>query len=88
MEFWSSIGYGYGYFNCNTGEHLNKQVKTLELHNTNLDRDRFASIARIIRLEQFHFPESIYKSETNEVVCSKRKQIGHNKKKQELPHAS
>ena len=87
MEFWSSIGYGYGYFNCNAGEHLNKRVKTLELHNTNLDTDRVASIARIIRLKQFHFPESIYKSKQMRLYVQNVNRLA-TIKKQELPDAS
>ena len=62
MKFWGKLGFGYGYFNCNGGEHLNKLIKTLELNSTNLDEDRFATIVRILRLKQLHFPSTHQKS--------------------------
>jgi len=79
MLFWSVVGWGYGYFNCNAGEHLNKCVKNLELHSTNLDKDRFQTIMRTMRAKQIYYPESICLPE-KVVTCSACKQKGHNKK--------
>ena len=80
MKFWSKIGFGYGYFNCNAGEHLNKRIKNLEISSTNFDCHRFASIARIIGLKQFHYPDSVFQSSDHNVVCSVCHEMGHNKK--------
>ena len=85
MKFWGKLGFGYGYFNCNGGEHLNKLIKTLELNSTNLDEDCFSTIMRILRLNQLHFPESIYTSKECKTKCSRCKYFGHNKKNKNCP---
>jgi len=85
MKFWAVLGWGYGYFSCNAGEHLNKCIKNLELHSTNLDHNRFLTIMRILRSKQFHFPESIYTPAESTVQCSSCKQVGHNKKNKNCP---
>ena len=80
MQFWGEkLKWGYGYFNCNGGEHLNKRIKVLEVNSTNMDNDRFVTIMEIMRLKQFYFPESIC-SEKESITCSACKQQGHNKK--------
>eukprot|EP00111_Clytia_hemisphaerica_P010624 TCONS_00031050-protein len=80
MEFWAEIGWGYGFFNCNGGEHLNKCIKNLELHNTNFDDGRFKTIMRHLRVKQFHYPESIFSSAEKNMTCSRCKEKGHIKK--------
>ena len=65
-----ALGWGYGYFNCNAREHLNKLIKTLEVGNTNLSQDRFFTITRNLRVRQFYYPESIFS--TNTVICSRQ----------------
>lgn len=85
MQFWGKLGFGYGYFSCNAGEHLNKQIKTLELNSTNLDSDRFETIIRILRLKQFNYPESVYKSREASVTCSRCKTFGHNRRNKNCP---
>ena len=34
------FGWGYGVFCCHAGEHLNKQIKTCEVTETNLDKKK------------------------------------------------
>ena len=42
MIFWGEhLNWGYGYFNTNSGEHLNKRIKTMEFDCTNMDSNRF-----------------------------------------------
>ena len=42
MVLWGKLlNFGYGYFSCTAGEHLNKRVKVMELNDTNLDKSRF-----------------------------------------------
>jgi len=85
MKFWAVVGFGYGYFNCNGSEHLNKRVKTLELNSTNLDHDRFKTVMRRMRLKQFHFPESIVDEVSSSLKCSRCHHYGHNKKNKNCP---
>ena len=80
MKFWSKIGFGYGCFNCNAGEHLNKRIKTLEMSGTNFSTNRFGNVARIIGLKQFHYPESVFQAKDHNVLCSVCHEVGHNKK--------
>jgi hypothetical protein len=82
MKFRVAIGFGYGYFNCNGSEHWNKRVKTLELHSTNLDCDRFKTVMRRMRLKQFHFPESVEQEVSSTLKCSRCNHFGHNNKTQ------
>ena len=79
------FGFGYGYFNCNAGEHLNKIIKTQEMANTNLSPERFAKIIRNLRIKQFIYPESIIPTETT-VKCSACGQHGHNRKNNSCPN--
>jgi len=79
-----TLGWGYGYFSCNAGEHLNKLIKTLEVDSTNLDKNRFLTVTRNLRVKQFYYPESIFSSNT--VICSSCKQQGHNKKNKNCPN--
>ena len=85
MQFWAVIGFGYGCFNCNGSEHLNKRIKTLELNSTNLDCDRYATIMRRMRLKQLHFPESVFEEVSSTLKCTKCNQYGHNKKNKNCP---
>ena len=85
MKFWAVIGFGYGYFNCNGSEHLNKRVKTLELNSTNLDTNRFHAVMRRMRLKQLHFPESIIHEVSSNLKCSRCHQYGHNKANKNCP---
>ena len=53
MHLWGELmDWGYGTFNCNAGEHLNKQIKSLEFDSSNLQDDRFIQIVRSFRLRQ------------------------------------
>ena len=80
MQFWGvTLGWGYGYFNCNAGEHLNKKNKQMEIGSTNLDEGRFHTVMRNLRIKQYYFPEGL-QSIKRDMVCSACKQPGHNKK--------
>ena len=80
IQFWyETLKWGYGYFHCSAGEHLNKQMKQIERYDTNSQTDRFIHVIRKIRLRQFHFNSMIFKAETT-VKCSRCHQIGHNRK--------
>ena len=78
------FGWGYGFFSCNAGEHLNKIIKTSEMHNTNFSQQRFRDITRLLRTKQFYFPESLIPS-TKTVTCSACNQTGHNRKNKSCP---
>ena len=55
MLFWGEhMHWGYGYFNCNGGEHLNKRIKCMEFGETNMKEDRFCIIVRNLRVKQLH----------------------------------
>lgn len=77
-----SLGWGYDYFTCHAGEHLNKLIKTLEIQGTNLDNNRFISIMKTLRVKQLHFSESVL---TRTVVCSRCKQTDQNSKNKNCP---
>uniref|UniRef100_A0A7M5WU97 Uncharacterized protein n=2 Tax=Clytia hemisphaerica TaxID=252671 RepID=A0A7M5WU97_9CNID len=78
LKLWFSIlGWGYGYFHCSAGEHLNKQMKTLERYGTNNKDNRFIKILKKIRLRQFHFSQSVLKNESS-ITCSRCHEVGHN----------
>ena len=80
MNLWGELlGWGYGYFNCNAGEHLNKQIKSLEFDSTNLKDNRFIQVCRSFRLRQFIYPEKITPPSCD-VTCSACHLKGHNKK--------
>ena len=78
------FNWGYGYFSCNAGEHLNKRIKSSEMNDTNIGRDRFKTVIRLFRLKQLEFPKSI-KVTKSEVKCSACNQPGHNKKNKSCP---
>ena len=78
------FGFGYGVFNCNAGEHLNKVIKTMQLTGTNMGENHLKKIIRNLRIMQFEYPESIIPKEVT-VVCSKCKQVGHNRKNKTCP---
>ncbi|XP_047139031.1 uncharacterized protein LOC124814958 [Hydra vulgaris] len=84
MVFYARFGWGYGMFNCNASEHLNKRIKFSELNETNLDTTRFETIIRLMRLQQFILTDSVM-TKTKEVVCSACKIPGHNKKNKSCP---
>ena len=85
MEFWGKhLNWGYGYFNCNGGEHLNKRIKCMEFGSTNLQSDRFSCIVRSMRVKQIHHPEQILHKIT-EKTCSACMEVGHNKKNKNCP---
>lgn len=84
MKFYGeTLGWGYGYFNCNAGEHLNKLIKTQEIDCTNLDQNRFLTIIRNLRVKQFYYPDGIFSK--NMVKCSRCQQPGHNKRNKNCP---
>ena len=62
MIVWGQLlGWGYGYFSCTAGEHLNKRIKVKEISGTNLSVLRFADIIRDMRIKQFFYMDSICK---------------------------
>ena len=84
LKFWyGMLGFGYGYFSCSAGEHLNKQIKTME-RETNQDSARFRTVMRIRMINQFHFTESVIRNKVS-ITCSRCKQIGHNRKNKSCP---
>ena len=85
MTFYEEyFGYGYGYFCCNAGEHLNKLIKTSEIADTNMGEDRFKTIVHKLRLKQFIFTKNIMKQYCT-VTCSACNEKGHNKKNKSCP---
>eukprot|EP00111_Clytia_hemisphaerica_P011030 TCONS_00032325-protein len=85
MKFYGeTLGWSYGYFNCNAGEHLNKLIKTLEMDSTNLSKDRFLTVTRVLRVKQLYYPESIFTE--NKKKCSVCKIPGHNKNNKNCPN--
>ena len=85
MCFWSNhLGWGYGVFNCNGGEHLNKRIKCMEFGETNLKSDRFAKIMRNMRVKQLYYPDNLF-TKGNEISCSACHEVGHNKKNKHCP---
>ena len=78
------LNWGYGYFNCNAGEHLNKRVKCMEFGATNLGDDRFICIMRQMRVKQLHEPQEIFRNSI-EVRCTVCHEIGHNRKNKNCP---
>ena len=86
LNFWfDTFNWGYGYFSCAAGEHLNKQIKTMETSETNQDSNRFKTIMHIRMVRQFHFTSSFIKDKVVTVKCSRCKQIGHNRKNKSCP---
>ena len=77
-------GWGYGYHNCNSGEHLNKIIKQMEIDNSNLSHDRFFQIMKTLRVKQLHYPSSIF-AEKKLIKCSRCDQYGHNRKNKSCP---
>lgn len=85
LMFWyKKLNWGYGYFSCMAGEHLNKQIKTMEVCETNQGNDRFKVVMRMMRIRQFHFTSAIFK-ETVTITCSRCKLQGHNRKNKSCP---
>ena len=61
MVSWEELmDWGYGYFSCTAGEHLNKIIKTMEVEHTNLSANRFETIVQNISAKQFNFSSSNY----------------------------
>ena len=79
IQWGSLLEWGYGYFSCTAGEHLNKRIKVEELSGTNLSNSRFADIIRNMRIKQFYYVNSICK-EHKEITCSRCHEKGHNRK--------
>ena len=85
LRFWyDMLNWGYGYFTCMGSEHLNKQIKQIEMHETNRSCDRFEETMRICRIRQFYYSKSIFNSFTTK-KCSRCNQIGHNRKNKSCP---
>lgn len=78
------LNWGYGYFLCTAGEHLNKRIKVMELNDTNLDNFRFQSIVRSMRSKQFFYADSIYHIR-KELTCFRCHEKGHNRKNKCCP---
>lgn len=78
------FGWGYGYFTCNAGEHLNKVVKTMQLTATNMDDFHLQRIIRNLRILQFDYTRSIIPREVK-VRCSRCNEVGHNRKNKQCP---
>lgn len=84
MVIWTELlNWGYGYFSCTAGEHLNKHIKTKEFE-TNLSEQRFVDIIRTMRVKQFKYPATVY-VQYKEITCSRCHQKGHNKKNKSCP---
>ena len=85
MILWNDLcGWGYGYFTCSAGEHLNKQIKTMEMEHTNMDTKRFYTVIRNMRINQFVFSKNIFPT-NKQVTCSACKEVGHTKKNKSCP---
>nr|XP_047134651.1 uncharacterized protein LOC124812286 [Hydra vulgaris] len=84
MAFYARFGWGYGMFNCNASKHLNKRIKFSKINETNLDRTRFETIIRLMRLQQFILTDSVM-PKIKEIICSVCKIPGHNKKNKSCP---
>ena len=85
MILWGKLAsWGYGVFSCNAGEHLNKRIKIMEIEHTNLDKNRFETVMRNLRIKQFHYSETVFPSKT-EITCSTCHQKGHNRKNKSCP---
>jgi len=84
MHFYAELGWVYGMFTCNAGEHLNKRIKFSEINETNLDENRFMIVTRLTRLKQFFFTDTITPNKT-EFICSACNQPGHNRKNKNCP---
>ena len=84
MVFYSRFGWGYGMFNCNASEHLNKLIKFSEINETNLDSTRFLTIIRLMRLQQFILTDSVIPKK-KAIICSVCKIPEHNKKNKSCP---
>ena len=85
MAFWYELfGWGYGYFSCTAGEHLNKRGKELECKDTNQDDSRFTSILQMFHVKQFYYTDSIFPT-SKVITCSSCKNEGHNKKNKSCP---
>lgn len=79
------FGFGYGMFCCNSGEHLNKMIKTCELNETNMDSKRFYTITHLMRSKQFVFTSCVLPTNKSKLQCSACKEFGHNKKNKSCP---
>lgn len=84
VKHFKLFGWGYGVYCCNAGEHLNKIIKTSEIDDTNLDKDRFRTVTHLLRSKQFEFTDTILKKKVT-VTCSACSQQGHNKKNKSCP---
>jgi len=79
------MGWGYGIFTTTSGEHLNKQVKLLEIGHSDLSGNRYQQILRMLRVRMFHFPSLVLDDPTRDMRCSRCNQKGHNKKNKCCP---
>ena len=85
MEFWGRrMNWGYGIFSCTASEHLNKRIKCMEFGDTNMKKDRFATIIQKLRVKQLHFPEQMIRNKKS-IVCSACHEVGHNRKNKHCP---
>ena len=86
MVLWCELlEFGYGVFSAASGEHLNKQVKFLELGHTDLSGNRYAQIMRLLRVRAFHFPAMLLDDPSRDQTCSRCNQKGHNRKNKMCP---
>lgn len=82
--YYDLLGWGYGMFSTNSGEHLNKRIKYYELNETNLDKSRFYNIIKLMRTKQLHFASCVLEPKRN-VICSACNEPGHTKKNRSCP---
>ena len=86
MVLWCSLlQVGYRVFSAASGEHLNKQVKFLELGHTDLSKNRFAEIMRLLRVRAIHYPMLLLDESSRDQTCSRCHQKGHNRKNKSCP---
>ena len=86
MRLWCDLmQWGYGVFTSMSGEHLNKQLKYLELGHTDLSGNRYQQLLRYLKVRMFHFTSSVLDDPEREVTCSRCKQKGHNRKNKSCP---
>ena len=85
MQFWhSTMAWGYGYFSCMAGEHLNKMLKEVEYEETNFSSLSLFQAVRKARVRAFFYPSTLFSSQ-NVVKCSACQQLGHNRRNKLCP---
>ena len=85
MTIWGELlNFGYGYFSCTAGEHLNKTIKKEECNHANYDEHRFEQVVVNMRIKQFCYPTT-FMHKKREMACSACNMKGHNKKNKCCP---